>query len=141
MPDADSLATHGKHPVNPVPVIAPAAAFFLVFEFVQLVVAERLIGVKKIKENTDPRLGGPPEPIAAIWTITLVTYWLWQGMMLVPEFARMHAVILIVVSLIGFALRRNVTLKWVLVVMTFEGAIRIGILIALLGRIARRQWF
>ena len=59
-------------------------------------------------------------------------------MMLEPPFARAHAVVLITVSIVGYAMRRNVGLKWILVILTFEGAIRIGMLIALIGRMWRR---
>ncbi|GAB5560459.1 MAG: hypothetical protein SynsKO_21060 [Synoicihabitans sp.] len=120
-----------------VPVIAFAAPVFLIFEFVQLVASERLLGVKQIKRGTDPRKNGPREPLAAAWTLVLTAYWLWMGMMLVPSFARVHIFILIAVSLVGYALRRNAGLKWILVILTFEGAIRIGMLVALIGRMWR----
>lgn len=120
-----------------VPVIAFAAPLFFLFEIVQLVAAERLVGVKQIERGTDPRLDGPREPIAAGWTLMLTAYWLWMGMMLVPGFGRAHIAVLIGVSLIGFALRRNAGLKWILVILTFEGAIRIGMLLALMGRMWR----
>ena len=124
--------------MHPVPVIAFMAPLFLLFELAQLVASERFLGVKQIARGTDPRHDGPPEPAAAAWTITLVVYWLWMGMMLVPPFARIHIVILLVVSLVGYVLRRNYGLKWILVILTFEGAIRIGILVALIGRMWRR---
>lgn len=123
--------------VYSVPVIAFAAPLFLVFEFVQLVASERLLGIKQINRGTDPRNEGPREPIAAAWTMTLTAYWLWMGMMLVPHFARVHIGVLIAVSLIGYAIRRNAGLKRILVILTFEGAIRVGMLIALTGRIWR----
>lgn len=100
---------------------------------------ERLVGVKQIQRGTDPRNLGPREPLAATWTLILTAYWLWMGMMLVPNFGRAHIIVLIVVSIVGYAMRRNVGLKWILVILTFEGAIRIGMLIALIGRIWRNQ--
>ena len=121
-----------------VPVIAFAAPIFLLLELIQLVICERLVGVKQIERGTDPRNHGPREPIAAAWTIFLTAYWLWMGMMLVPPFARAHAVVLIAVSIVGYAIRRNVGLKWILVILTVEVAIRIGMLIALIGRMWRR---
>ncbi|MCC5022696.1 MAG: hypothetical protein J6386_07820 [Candidatus Synoicihabitans palmerolidicus] len=105
----------------------------------QLVASERIIGVKKIERGTDPRSDSPPQRVAALWSITLVLYWLWMGMMIVPSFARARIIILLSVSLIGYALRRNYGLKWILVILTFEGAIRIGILIALIGRVWRHS--
>ncbi|MCF3652183.1 hypothetical protein [Synoicihabitans lomoniglobus] len=123
-----------------VPEIAFLAPFFLVFELVQLVASERLVGVKQIERGSDPRLDAPSQRMAAIWTITLTLYWLWLGMMMVPNFARAHVIVLLATSLVGYALRRNAGLKWILVILTFEGAIRIGILVALIGRIWRRMY-
>lgn len=120
-----------------IPIIAYAAPIFLIIELVQLVMCERLVGVKQIKRGTDPRAEGLREPIAAAWTLVLTAYWLWMGMMLVPALGRAHAIVLIAVSIVGYAMRRNVGLKWILVILTFEGAIRIGMLIALTGRMWR----
>lgn len=120
-----------------IPEIAYAAPIFLIIELIQLVMCERLVGVKQIKRGTDPRTEGLREPIAAAWTLILTAYWLWMGMMLVPQLGRAHAIVLIAVSIVGYAMRRNVGLKWILVILTFEGAIRIGMLIALTGRMWR----
>jgi hypothetical protein len=40
---------------------------------------------------------------------------------------------MLVVSLAGYSLRRNSGLKWILVILTIEGAIRIGMIISMLG--------
>lgn len=120
-----------------IPVLAYAAPLFILFELAQLVASERLVGVKQIERGLDPRTRGPSEPVAAGWTISLVVYWLWMGMMLEPDFGRVHIVVLLVVSVVGYALRRNAGLKWILVILTFEGAIRIGMLISLTGRMWR----
>ena len=42
------------------------------------------------------------------------------------------------ISVIGFSIRRACRMKWILLVMTFEGAIRIGMLFSLSGVIWRR---
>ena len=105
------------------------APLFLLFELVQLVMSERYLGKEKIELGTDPRQGGPSEKIAAGWTLTLIVYWLWIGIMLALDFARAQVVALLAVSFVGYAIRRNCTLKWILVVLTFEGAIRIGMLL------------
>jgi hypothetical protein len=120
-----------------VPVIAYLAPVFFLFEIIQLVAAERLVGIKQIERGTDPRKHGPREMMAAGWTMALLAYWLWMGMMLVPGFGRIYVVMLIVVSLLGYGLRKNTALKWTLVILTFEGAIRIGMLVALMGRMWR----
>jgi len=120
-----------------VPEIAFAAPIFFLFEIVQLVMAERLVGVKQIKQGTDPRENGPSEMLAAGWVLALTAYWLWLGMMLYPGFGRAHILVIIVVSLIGYGLRKTTSIKWTLVIMTFEGAIRIGMLMSLMGRMYR----
>lgn len=126
--------------MHAVPVIAYLAPIFLLFELVQLVMSERLLGVKQIKLGTDPRTSGPTEPVAAGWTIFLMFYWLWLGMMLVPGFGRAYIGIILATTLVGYALRRNAQLKWILVILTFEGAIRIGMLLSLSVRIWRTQY-
>ena len=123
-----------------VPVIAFLAPLFMLFELGQLVMSERLLGVKQIKLGTDPRTAGPKESVAAGWTIALMFYWLWLGMMLVPGFGRVYIGVILATTLVGYALRRNAQLKWILVILTFEGAIRIGMLLALSGRIWRSQF-
>ena len=126
--------------MHAVPVIAYLAPFFLLFELVQLVMSERLLGVKQIKLGTDPRASGPTESVAAGWTIFLMFYWLWLGMMLVPGFGRAYIGIILATTLVGYALRRNAQLKWILVILTFEGAIRIGMLLSLTVRIWRTRY-
>jgi len=112
----------------------------MLFELVQLVLSERLLGVKQIKRGTDPRTAGPKESVAAGWTLFLIFYWLWLGMMLVPGFGRAYVGAILATTLLGYAVRRNAQLKWILVIITFEGAIRIGMLFSLSARIWRSQY-
>ncbi|GAB1488283.1 hypothetical protein MASR2M8_07280 [Opitutaceae bacterium] len=125
-------------PVSPIILLAP---IFLVFEVWQLVMSERYLGVKRIAAGTDPREVGPSELVAAVWTACLVFYGLWMATALAilpSRSGRAQAVCMLLMTLLGYALRRNCTLKYVLVVLTFEGAIRIGMLISLLGMAWRR---
>jgi hypothetical protein len=46
--------------------------------------------------------------------------------------------VLIVMTGLGYALRSSCGLKWVLVILTFEGAIRIGMLVSLFAMSWRR---
>jgi hypothetical protein len=124
--------------MNSFPLLAYAAPVFLVFEAAQLVVAERYLGVKQIERGVDPRELGPSEPVAAVWSILLIVYWAWIGAMLVPGFARAQVACLLLVSLAGYSFRRNCRLKWVLVVLTLEGAIRIGMLVSIIAMAWRR---
>lgn len=114
--------------VNAVVLLAP---LFLAFEVWQLVLSERYLGIKQIARGADPRSLGLGEVTAFFWTTLLVVYWVWMLLLLAESFGRIHGLSLIAVSLIGFALRRGSPLKWVLVVLTFEGAIRVGLLLSL----------
>ena len=109
-------------------VFAPA---FLAFEIWQLVVAERYLGLKQIARGTDPRELGLGEITAAGWSLGLLAYWGWMALMLIQPWGRLQVLLLIGVSGLGFLVRRSCGLKWALVVLTFEGAVRIGMLLTL----------
>jgi hypothetical protein len=107
------------------------APVFLAFELWQLVIAERYVGIKQIERGTDPRELGLGEAAAAFWSLTLLVYWAWMALMLFQPWGRLQVLMLIAVSGLGFMIRRGCGLKWVLVTLTFEGAIRIGMLLSL----------
>jgi hypothetical protein len=52
-------------------------------------------------------------------------------LMLFQPWGQLQVLILIGVSGLGFAIRRGCGLKWLLVILTFEGSIRIGMLLSL----------
>lgn len=111
---------------------------FLTFEVWQLVISERYLGLKQIARNGDPRTLGLGEFTAFCWSACLILYVVWMlGLLSIP-FARWHALGLLAVSTAAFSLRRNAPLKWVLVILTFEGAVRIGLLISLTAIAWRR---
>lgn len=107
------------------------APFFLVFEVWQLVQSERYLGVKQIARGADPRSLGLGELTAFCWSALLIGYWIWMLLLLAVPMGRVAAANLVFVSMIGFSLRRGARFKWVLVILTFEGAIRIGLLLYL----------
>jgi hypothetical protein len=111
--------------------LAGLAPIWLVFEVLQLVVGERYLGVKHIQAGIDPRKAGPPERLAFVWSLLILLYWLWMLTLLYQRVGTAQIIALIGVSAVGYALRRNCGLKWVLVILTFEGAIRIGMLVSL----------
>jgi hypothetical protein len=121
-----------------VPTVLLLAPLFLMFELWQLVLGERYLGVKQIARGTDPRGLGLGEMTAFCWSAMLFLYWIWMLLLLTTPFSRIHGIGLLTVSLIGFSLRRGCALKWVLVILTFEGALRIGLLISLAGMAWRR---
>ena len=104
---------------------------FLVFEVWQLVLSERYLGIKQIARGADPRTLGLAEMTALVWSAVLFAYWLWMLLLLAVPAMRMLGSALLLVSMIGFSLRRGVRLKWVLVILTFEGALRVTLLFAL----------
>ena len=115
------------------PLAVFIAPVFLAFEVVQLVAAEKLLGVKQIQADVDPRRSGPSEAISAVWAGMILTQSAWLLWLLADEATRIHAACLLLVSLCGFTLRSNCTLKWVLVILTIEGALRMGLMVSMLG--------
>lgn len=107
------------------------APVFLVFEVWQLVLSERYLGVKQIARGADPRQLGLGEATAFCWTMALFLYWAWMLLLLFLPFGRVHGLSLLVLTMVGYSLRRGSGMKWVLVILTFEGAIRIGLLLSL----------
>lgn len=110
-----------------------AAPLFIAFELWQLVVGERYLGIKQIRAGTDPRELPMKTWMAATWSIGLVLYSVWMCTLLIHPLGRAQGVVLLLVTAIGYALRSATSLKWTLVILTFEGSIRIGMLLSLLG--------
>ena len=121
-----------------IPLLLYLAPLFLAFEVWQLVIAERYVGVKQIARDLDPRDLGPGEGVAFLWIMGIIASYVWMLLMLVPRFGRIQIFCMLVVSLAGLSLRRNLRLKWILVVLTLEGALRIGMILSMLGLAWRR---
>jgi hypothetical protein len=122
-------------PLSPLLYLAP---FWMLFELAQLVISERYLGIKQIERGLDPRESGPGELLAFFWSSGLVVYWVWLALMLSQPIGRPQVLAMIGISVLGFSIRRACRMKWVLLVMTFEGAIRIGMLLSLTGVLWRR---
>lgn len=116
--------------MNPLVLLAPV---FFSFELWQLVVGERYLGIRQIKAGADPRESPLTERMAALWAGGIILYWLWMASLLLHPVGRAQGVVLLAVSALGYALRSATGLKWTLVILTFEGSIRIGMLISLVG--------
>jgi hypothetical protein len=114
--------------MNPFALLAP---LFFIFELWQLVVGERYLGIKQIRLNADPRELPMRNWMAAAWGGGLVAYFLWMLTLLLHPVGRAQGVVLLAVTAAGYALRSTVSLKWTLVILTFEGSIRIGMLLSL----------
>ena|ERR1035437_2181453 len=117
-------------PVNPFILLTP---LFFVFELGQLYVGERYLGIKQIRVNADPRELPMPTWLAALWAGGLITYGLWMFTLLLHPLGRAQGAVLLIITFLGYLLRSTTSLKWTLVILTFEGAIRIGMLLSLLG--------
>ena len=117
--------------MNPFALLAP---FFLVFEIWQLVVSERYMGIKQIKVNADPREIPMSSRTAAAWAGGILLYGCWMVVLLFHPVGRTEGAILLAVTGVGYAVRSSCGLKWILVVLTFEGAVRVGMLVSLVGQ-------
>lgn len=114
------------------------APVFLIFEIWQLVIGERYLGIKQIARGVDPRELPLGPVVAFCWSAGLIVYWLWMLSLLTLPFGRVHGLCLLGIFAIGFGLRRNCRLQWVLVILTIEGAVRIGLLFSLCAMAWRR---
>jgi hypothetical protein len=117
---------HGA--VSILPLLAP---LFLLLEAWQLVMCERYVGIKQIARGGDPREMGPGEAVSFFWSAGLIAYGAWALALLAEPRARVFALCIIAATVIGYPIRRNCGLKWILVVLTCEGGVRIGFLSAL----------
>lgn len=120
---------------NPFALLAP---LFLLFEVWQLVISERYMGVKQIRVNADPRALPMAGWVAAVWAGGLLVYFTWMFTLLLHPAGRAQGLVLLATTAVGYALRSTCGLKWVLVVLTFEGSIRIGMLASLFVTTWRR---
>ena len=114
--------------MNPFALFAP---LFLAFEMWQLYQGERFMGIKQIRANTDPRELPMTQTLAIGWSLSLVVYYAWMFTLLLHPVGRAQGAVLLIITAVGYALRSACGLTWVLVILTFEGAIRIGMLLSL----------
>ena len=121
--------------MNPSVLLAP---LFLIFELWQLVVSERYLGIKQIRVNADPRELPMAQWMATTWASGLISYYVWMLTLLLHPVGRAQGIVLILVTGLGYLLRSTCGLKWVLVVLTFEGSIRIGMVVSFIAQSWRR---
>ncbi len=115
--------------MNPFALLAP---LFLAFELWQLFLSERYMGIKQIRVNANPRELPMAGWLAATWAGGLVVYYIWMVSLLLHPLGRAQGIVLLAVTAAGYAIRSACGLNWVLVVLTFEGSIRVGMLLSLL---------
>jgi hypothetical protein len=117
--------------MNPAVLFAPV---FLAFELWQLFISERYLGIKQIRVNADPRELPMASWVAATWAGGLLGYYVWMLTLLLHPVGRAQGIVLILVTGAGYVIRSTCGLKWVLVVLTFEGSIRVGMLLSFIGQ-------
>jgi hypothetical protein len=108
--------------------LAALAPVFLLFDLVQIVVLERYIGVKVLKADLEPRDLPLPGWAALLWIIGTKVYLLWMIALLFEPRLWLPAATMLAATAAGLVLRRFAGLRWALVVLTFEVAIRAGML-------------
>jgi len=128
-------------------IIGWIALFFMVFEVTQLVFAQRFIGIVQIRQNLHPL--DAPAPISfgycIAWVVCLLLDYAFQAGLLLapmnhalvdrPYYIRLAGILMLIISAIGFALRRACGVKWGLVVLTMEGSSRAGFFAFVFGYI------
>jgi len=119
-------------------ILGLIALSFMVFEFGQLIAAQRYIGIEQIRRNLHPIDGPAPRSIlfSAGWLAVLLADYLFQvTLLLLPNLdsfvdraylVRLAALLMLLASFVGFAVRRACGLKLGLVALTIEGALRLG---------------
>lgn len=114
--------------MNPLALLAP---LFFAFELWQLFIGERYLGIRRIRANVDPRELPMAKGIAILWGGGLIVYFVWMASLLLHPIGRAQGFVLLATSAVGYALRTATPLKWTLVILTFEGSVRIGMLLSL----------
>ncbi len=110
------------------------APVFIGFELIQLIVAERFIGIRQLREGRNP-LDSPMAGrnwLAAFWLAAIFIYWTYMVLLIWDPYAGLQGMLMLLTSVAGLLLRRAMGLKFALVILTIEGAIRIGLLANLL---------
>jgi len=125
-------------------MLAWLAPLFALFEVAQLLMATRYIGIEQIRKGIHPLDERPRGPmlLSVLWVTGIITSYLYQIALLCnPRETGLPALLMIMVSLLGYALRRSLGLKWALVVLTFEGASRAGFLVyVFISVVIHPQW-
>lgn len=114
--------------MNPLALLAP---LFFAFELWQLFIGERYLGIRRIHANVDPRELPMGQATAMVWGGGLLIYFVWMTSLLLHPVGRAQGIVLLATSVVGYALRAATPLKWTLVILTFEGSVRIGMLLSL----------
>lgn len=109
------------------------APLVLLAEIAHLVIAERHIGVRAIRSGRDPRETAQPGPLLGwLWFASEALGLAYPGLLVFFGETRLQALLMILFTVIGFEWRRRGGLRWALVALTVEGAVRIGLVCQML---------
>ncbi len=113
--------------------IVMLAPVFILFELVQLVLVERYIGIRQIRSGTHPLESErrPPEWVSALWLAFRLALWVYLAALMFSPWGGLQGMIMLTVTVLAMGLRRMAGLRWALVIMTLEGAIRMGMMVNL----------
>lgn len=110
------------------------APIVILAELTQLVIAERHIGVKVLKSGIDPRAAAPPPAaLGWLWFACAAACIAYPGLLVFFGYSRLQALVMMLVTVVSFEMRRRFGLKWALVALTIEGAVRIGMIAQMLA--------
>lgn len=111
-------------------LLATLTPLMIVFELLQLYFAERYIGIAQIRAGRHP-LDFPPSnanQIAFAWLAGIAVLWIYMILLLTSDYTRLQGAIMLAISLFGTLSRRSLGFKWALVILTVEGAVRVGLM-------------
>lgn len=79
--------------------------------------------------------GGPQAPtwVGWIWFLVAAIGIAYPGLLVFFGSMRLQALLMTLFTVVGFEVRRRSGLRWALVTLTFEGALRIGLIAQMLG--------
>ncbi|WOO42184.1 hypothetical protein [Rubellicoccus peritrichatus] len=111
--------------------LALIAPVFIIFDLVQLVIAERYIGIKQIRDGLHPLESGKVGPawMAVIWVGGAFAYKVYMLILVFSPQGALQGFIMLLATLAGFAFRRTLGLKYALVILTLEASVRMGLLV------------
>ena len=116
-----------------VPASVFLAPLFLLFKALQLVAAEKILGKEQIEAGVIPHDQTPTEAVTVLWSIGIIAGGIWALTLITNDVTRVHAGCVLLVTLFGFSVRSSCRLKLVPVVLTIEGACRMGLMVSMLG--------
>lgn len=103
-------------------------------EVLQLVLAERVIGMKTLRSGGDPRDDARDASwYDRIWLASIVLVTVYPFLLLFIREARLFGGVMLGLTLVGYSFRRQYGLRYALVVLTLEGALRIGVIVHMIA--------